>query len=141
MEVQTESQSSTIESWLLTLGDRDIELQCLKLSSAARVHRLICTGSECTIFVGRLTMTRRIVTCVLPIGRHRQSRPSHDSCPSNRSRQLQVSLRFPGNESFSFLNAKVASQLNFDDLRNVRQALIIHSTSSQPSSISALILG
>ena len=41
------------ESWLLTLGDRGIELQYLKLSPAARVHRLICTGSSC-----ELTMTR-----------------------------------------------------------------------------------
>ena len=35
----------------------------------------------------------------------------------------------------------MASQLNFDDLRNVRQALMIPSTFSQPSNISALILG
>ena len=34
-----------------------------------------------------------------------------------------------------------SSQLSSDDFRNVRQTLIIPLTSSQPSSISALILG
>ena len=55
--------------------------------------------------------------------------------------ELQVFIVFPGNEFSSFLDAKVTSQLNSDDLSNIRQALIIPSTSSQPSSISGLILG
>ena len=34
-------------------------------------------------------------------------------------------MSFSGNELFSFLNTKIASQLNFDDLKNVRQVLVI----------------
>ena len=46
--------------------------------------------------------------------------------------QLQVSIVFLGNDFLIFLDAKVTSQLNSDDLRNIRQALasITPSTSS-----------
>ena len=60
---------------------------------------------------------------------------------SRYRKELQVFIVFPGNEFSSFLDSKVTSQLNSDDLSNVRQALIIPSTSSQPSNISGLILG
>ena len=57
----------------------------------------------------------RIVTGALPtMSRYRE--------------QLQVSIVFPGNEFSSFLDAKVTSQLNSDDLRNVGQALVMHNS-------------
>ena len=37
-------------------------------------------------------------------------------------------LGFPGNKLLSFLNAKAASQLNFDDFANVEQALVMHNS-------------
>ena len=56
--------------------------------------------------------------------------------------QLQVSIVFLGNKSFSFPMSKWPTrQLSSNDLRNVGQALIVLPTSSQPSNISALILG
>ena len=64
----------------------------------------------------------RIVTGALPMmSRYRE--------------QLQVSIVFPGNKFSSFLG----SQLSSDNFSNVKQALTFPSTSSQPSSISALI--
>ena len=48
----------TTEPRLLSLGDCDIELQRLELSPPAQVHRLICAGLECTIFISRSTTTR-----------------------------------------------------------------------------------
>ena len=57
----------------------------------------------------------RIVTGALPtMSRYRE--------------QLQVSIVFPGNEFSSFLNAKVTSQLNSDNFRNVKQALVMHNS-------------
>ena len=53
---------------------------------------------------------------------------------SSYREQLQVSIVFPGNKFLSFLDAKVTTQLNSDDLRNVGQTLAstIPSTSSKP---------
>ena len=60
------------------------------------------------------------------------------STMSRYRKQLQVSIVFLGNKSSSFLDAKVplvimpTGQLRLDNLRNVRQALVILLTSSQP---------
>ena len=52
---------------------------------------------------------------------------------------LRTTALFPGNNFFGHLDAKVASQLNSDNLRNVGQAFMISSTFSQPSRIFALM--
>ena len=72
-----------IESWLLSLGDRGIKLQCPKLSLPAwlgmyHLYKPVDNDED------------RIVACVRPIGRHKQSHSSHNWCKPANNEENQI---------------------------------------------------